>query len=172
MSLWKQNKIRKQQRKKRIKKVRAARSKVLSLLAADKVKKASELASGFLVKHPDDVRAWRLVAGVRAWEGFGERLARLPARRRDELKTKALRILEREITSRDNLKPEVLAETLNSLIPPEELVATEEIMVASEPAEERPVESPPAEKPAKKKTTTKAKKTSAKPRSSKKKAKE
>jgi hypothetical protein len=56
MSLWKQNKIKKQQRKKRARKVFKARDEVLSLLAADKVKKAEETASALLVKHPGDIR--------------------------------------------------------------------------------------------------------------------
>jgi hypothetical protein len=165
MSLWKQNKVKKQQRKKRARKVFKARDEILSLLAADKVKKAGETASALLVKHPGDIRAWRLVAGVKAWERFGERIRGIPARRKEELKSRALKVMKRELSSRDNLRAEVLAETLISLVPAGEVMAEEEAPVAVEEtpvvaeAGEKPAEKAPAKKPAAPKKTTAPKKT-------------
>jgi len=173
MSLWKQNKIKKQQKRKRAKKVLKAREEVLSLLAADKVKKAGETASAFLLKYPGDIRAWRLVAGVKAWERFSERIKGIPPKRREELKSSAIKLMRREIASRDNLKAEVLAETLISLVPADEVIAEEEASPAveeapavaeavKEPKSETPARRPSAsKKPSAKKPAAGAKKTSA-----------
>lgn len=154
MSLWKQNKVKKQQIKKRTKKVFKARDEILSLLVADKVKKAGEMASALLVKHPGDIRVWRLVAGVKAWERFAERIRTIPEKHREELKSQALKVMKRELSSRDNLRAEVLAETLLSLVPAGEVVAEEEVPAAVEEisvvaeAEEKPEEKAPAPKKA------------------------
>ncbi len=166
MSLWKQNKIKKQQRKKRNKKVLKARENILSLLLADKLKRAGEVASAMLMKHPGDIRVWRLVAGVKAWEKFDERIKGFPTRRKDELKSRALKVMKRELSSRDNLKAEVLAETLISLVPAEEVMAEEEVPVVAEEApvvveipETKPEERAPEKKPGPAKKSTAPKKT-------------
>jgi hypothetical protein len=140
MSLWKKYKIKKQQKAKRAKKVLKAREEVLSLLAADKIKKAGELASAVLAKYPGDIRVWRLVAGVKAWERFAERIKGIPPKRREELKSSAIKLMRRELTSRDNLKAEVLAETLISLIPSGEVVEEEAAPAADEVSEEASAE--------------------------------
>ena len=158
MSLWKQNKIKKQQKKKRTKKVLKAREEILSLLSADKLKKAREIASIVLKKHPGDIRAWRLVAGVKAWEKFDERIRGFPSGRKEVLKSSALKVMKRELTSRDNLRAEVLAETLISLVPAGEVAAeSAEPVVAEEvPAIVEAPEAVPAEKaPAKKSPSSK-----------------
>ncbi len=153
MSLWKQNKIKKQQRKKRTRKVLKARDEVLSLLVADKVRKAGELASIVLKKHPGDIRAWRLVAGVKAWEKFDERIRGFPTRRKDELKASALKVMKRELASRDNLRTDVLAETLISLVPAGEVAVEEEPVVTEKaPAVVEAPEAVPAEKASTKKS--------------------
>ncbi|MGC8894852.1 MAG: hypothetical protein ACP5QG_08425 [candidate division WOR-3 bacterium] len=160
MSLWKQNKVKKQQQKKRTKKVLKARDEVLSLLLADKVKKAGEVASAMMMKHPGDIRTWRLVAGVKAWERFDERLKGIPSRRRDELKSRALKVMKKELSSRDNLRAEVLAETLISLVPAGEFITEEVSAPAEEPAtvSEVPVEEPAekAKAPATKRTSSRS----------------
>lgn len=166
MSLWKQNKIKKQQRKKRTKKVLKARDEVLSLLVADKVKKAGEVASIVLKKHPGDIRAWRLVAGVKAWEKFDERIRGFPSGRKDALKTSALKVMKRELASRDNLRADVLAETLISLVPAGEVVAeSDEPAVAEEvPSAVEALESVPADRvPAKKSPSPQKSKTAEAP---------
>jgi len=165
MSLWKQNKVKKQQKKKRAKKVFKARDEILSLLVADKIKKAGETASALLVKHPGDIRAWRLVAGVKAWERFADRIRGITAKRKEELKSRAMKVMRRELTSRDNLRAEVLAETLISLVPAGEVMVEEG---APAVAEETPVVEEASEKlaekaPAKKSTAPKKTETTKKP---------
>lgn len=156
MSLWKQNKVKKQQIKKRTKKVFKARDEILSLLVADKVKKAGEMASALLVKHPGDIRAWRLVAGVKAWERFGERIRAIPEKRREELKSQALKVMRRELSSRDNLRAEVLAETLISLVPAGGVMAEEEVPAVAEEKPEEKALAPKKAATAKKETAKKA----------------
>lgn len=154
--------MKKQQIKKRTKKVFKAREEILSLLVADKVKKAGEMASALLVKHLGDIRAWRLVAGVKAWGRFAERIRAIPEKHREELKSQALKVMRRELSSRDNLRAEVLAETLISLVPAGGVMAEEELPVTAEEtpvAEEKPEEKAPAPKKAataKKETAKKA----------------
>ncbi len=171
MSIYKQTRVRKQQKRKRAKAVIRARNEVMKMLSSRKFKQAETRAKALLTKYPDDVRAWRLVAGVEAWRDFEAKLKGLSDAKKKSVKAQALRLWEKEVKTRNNMTAQSLAEVLGELVPETE-TKTRKTTKKAEKAEktdkaetEEKEEAKEAEKPAKKtrKTAKKSSKTKKEP---------
>ncbi len=120
MSRWKQYQIKKQQKRKLKKKAEKTRQKVLALLLEGKLDEAAETARTFLLKHPKDVRAWRMVKGVEAWRDFWARVQKLAEEERARAVEEGSKLWFQEVKHNDKLTVEGLKKALLALLPGEE----------------------------------------------------